>query len=145
MELLKEVLSAGGQVPLSSGRRTPVIHRAVEVLTNPASLARRQRNDAHLGQVSKRLREDSNANAAEVDETGYSLDENDVIRFADGKGRNLPAIPESMVADVLALVHTLHGHSGVGATLALVLRALSLAFSHSRHATIRVVMRVQET
>ena len=32
----------------------------------------------------------------------------------------LPAIPESMIAAVLALVHTLHEHAGVEATLALV-------------------------
>ena len=34
---------------------TPVIHRAVEVLTNPAALARRQQDNAHFCQVRKSL------------------------------------------------------------------------------------------
>ena len=49
----------------------------------------------------------------------YSLGTDDVVRYDDGKGRKLPAIPVAMVADIIALVHTLHGHAGVGATLSL--------------------------
>ena len=65
----------------------------------------------------------SNGVGAEAnDTTGSSSDDDDVIRYADyDKGRNLPAIPEAMMADVLALAHTLHGHAVVGAILALVL------------------------
>ena len=98
----------------------PAIHRAVEVLTNPASLVRRQRDDAHLGQVRKSLCDGSGTGAGGVGTTDYGLDDNDTIRHADEKGKKLPAIPKSMEADALALVHTLHEHAGVGATLALV-------------------------
>ena len=59
------------------------------------------------------------ARAGGVDTTGYGLD-NNIIRKVDEKGRKLPEIPESIVAHVLALVHTLHRRVGVEATLALV-------------------------
>ena len=98
----------------------PVIHRAVQIFTNPASLARWQRDDPHQGQVRQSLCGSSGTGVGELNTTGYGLD-NDVIRYADGNGRKLPAIPVSMVADVLALAHTLNGHAGVGAILALVL------------------------
>ena len=52
---LGEVLSAGEEVTRSTEPRHviegPAIHRAVQVLTNPALLVRRQRDDDHLGQV----------------------------------------------------------------------------------------------
>ena len=113
---LGEVLSAGGEVPRSSAARqvmeTPAIHRAVRVLTNPATLARRQQDDTHLGQVCKSLC-DSGAGEGGVDTTSYGLDDEEVVRHTDEQGRKLPAIPESMISDVLVLVHTLHGHAGV--------------------------------
>ena len=52
---------------------------------------------------------------------GYGLDGNGLIPYADEKGRKLPTIPESTVVDVLALVHTLRGHAGVGATFVFIL------------------------
>lgn len=48
------------------------------------------------------------------------MDENDIVHFVDVRGRNLIAIPQCMVADILALVHGLQGHAGVGATLSVV-------------------------
>ena len=45
--------------------------------------------------------------------TGYDVGDSDVIRYVGDKGRKLPAIPVSIVADLLALVHTLHGHARV--------------------------------
>ena len=80
---------------------TPAIHRAVQVLINPASLARRKRDDSHLGQVRKSLCGSRGTDVGGIDTTGYGLDDNDVFRYADEKSRKLPAIPESMVADVL--------------------------------------------
>ncbi|CAN0438184.1 unnamed protein product, partial [Pylaiella littoralis] len=50
----------------------------------------------------------------------YILDDHDTIRFLDTRGRKLIAIPQTMISDILALVHGLHGHAGVGATLTLV-------------------------
>ena len=50
----------------------------------------------------------------------YNLDDRGVIWFSPKDQKPLLAIPAAMVPDVLALVHTLHGHVGVGATLALV-------------------------
>ena len=97
----------------------PAIHRAVQVLTKPAALARQQ-DDTHLGQVRKSLCDSSGTGEEGVDTTSCGLDDDDVVRYTNEQGRKLPAIPESVIADVLALVHTLHGHAGVGATLALV-------------------------
>ena len=128
MTTLGRCFQQGGEVPRSSLRSSEARHiteasaidRAVHVPTNPASLARRQRDDCQLGQVRRSLRDSNGVGAEGIDTTGYSLDDDDVIRYADDKGRKLPAIPEAMIADVLALVHTLHGRAGVGATLALV-------------------------
>ena len=97
---------------------TTAFHRAVRVLTNPATLARRQQDDTHLDQVRKNSC-DSSAGKGGVDTTSYGLDDDEIVRYTDKQGRKLPAIPESMISDVLALVHTLRGHAGVGATLAL--------------------------
>lgn len=47
----------------------------------------------------------------------HSKGNDDAIRFQAEEGKTLPAIPKSMVADVLALSHTLFGHFTVGATL----------------------------
>ena len=83
---LGEVLSAGGEVPRSSEAyqviETPAIHRAVQVLTNPATLARRQQDDTHLGQVRKNLC-DSSAGKGGVDTISYGLDDDEVVRYTD--------------------------------------------------------------
>ena len=50
----------------------------------------------------------------------YNLDDRGVIWFSPKDEKPLLAIPAAMVPDVLALVHRLHGHIGVGATPALV-------------------------
>ena len=42
----------------------------------------------------------------------YRLDEKGVIWFSPKEEKPLLAIPAAMVPDVLALVHTLHGHVG---------------------------------
>ena len=83
---LMEVLSAGGEAPRSSEdyqvMETPAIHRAVQVLTYPAALARRQQNDAHLGQVRKSLC-DSGTGKGGVDTTSYGLDDDEVVRYTN--------------------------------------------------------------
>lgn len=48
------------------------------------------------------------------------MDEKGVIWFAKHVDKPSLAIPAAMVPDILALVHTLHGHVGVGATLSLI-------------------------
>lgn len=118
-----EVLAARGEVPTSSSSQASggasAIDLTARVLTRPSELAHRQRDDTHLGQVRKVLRNgvDSSQGGSGCDR--YSLGADDVVRYDDGKGRKLPAIPVAMVADIIALVHTLHGHAGVGATLSL--------------------------
>ena len=81
---------------------SPAIHRAIQVLTNPASLTRRQRADSHLGQIFNSSCCSSGTVVEEVDTTAYGLDDNDVIGYAHEKGRKLPAILESTLANVLA-------------------------------------------
>ena len=118
-----EVLAARGEVPRSSagpdGRGTSAIDRAAQVLTRPSILAQRQRDDTLLGQVRKSLSEKANTGQGGRVDKRYDLGADEVIRYDDGKGRKLPAIPDSMVADIIALVHTMHGHAGIGATLSL--------------------------
>ena len=120
-EDLGEVLSAEGEFPRSSKTsdimEKPAMHRAVQVFTNPATLARQQQDDTRLGQVRSGLRESSGTCAGGVDTKGYVLDKDDAIRYTDERGKGLPAISESMDVYVFGLVHTLPGHAGVGITL----------------------------
>ena len=104
-----EVLAARGEVPTSSSSQATggasAIDLTARVLTRPSELARRQRDDTHLGQVRKVLSNgvDSSQGGSGCDR--YSLGTDDVVRYDDGKGRKLLAIPVAMVADIIALVH----------------------------------------
>ena len=116
------VLSAGGRgvVPSPSpGSDQSAAARAVSTLANRPSLAKLQSEDVLLGQVRTVLKRGEGHNEIDASTKGYSLDENDVLRFEYEVGKRRVAIPAKMVADVLALVHTSHGHVGVGATLPL--------------------------
>ena len=50
----------------------------------------------------------------------YVIDENNLVWHTPNDSKPVLAVPRSIVPELLALVHTLHGHAGVGATLALV-------------------------
>lgn len=119
---LGEVLSAGGEVPSSRPQRleSPAVHRAIQTLIVPGVLVQRQRDDTHLGQVRSSLEGEGSGAVGGVDTKGYSVGADSIIRHEDSTGRRTPAIPADMVADVLSLVHSLHGHAGVGATQAAV-------------------------
>ena len=123
-DILK-VLSAGGEVPqgaLDTAATGPAsasaVDEAVRILSKPATLAQRQKDDALLGQV-RRLLEGGESGREDVPvvSDGYSVDADGVLRFRVEGGKNLPAIPQSLVTDILALTHSLIGHAGVGATL----------------------------
>ena len=58
-----------------------------------------------MGQVRKSLSEKANTGQGGRVDKRYDLGADEVIRYDDGKGRKLPAIPDSMVADIIALVH----------------------------------------
>ena len=67
------------------------------------------------------LNRTSPTNIHEEQPEQYVIDDRDLIWFT-GKTAKKPtlAIPRSVVADVLSLVHTLHGHPGVASTLILI-------------------------
>ena len=125
-DLIREVLNARGEVPRSAAAATanedgfalPVVQRVVKILTEPDSFGERQREDTLLGQVWKGLSGVQEEAEEPVDVSGYEIGSDGILRFKDETGRKLLAVPQSMVADVLALVHTLYGHAGVGATIA---------------------------
>lgn len=114
---VSEVLAAGGDMPRSRAAQQPrptvPVDRAASILTDPAILVAQQREDSHLSQVRECLDKPGCR-------TDYCVDEQGIIRFVDSGGKKVIAVPQSMVADVLALVHELHGHVGVGPTLTLV-------------------------
>ena len=116
-----DVLSAGGEVPQSATPAPMVpVDKAAEFLTNPATLCQQQRNDPLLSQVWDKLeRVEKGANVTWKG-VEYRRDDAGVIRVSGAKRKGLMAIPQCMVADILALVHSLQGHAGVGATLSLV-------------------------
>ena len=121
---VEQVLSAGGDVLPSSSEQVisssavPAFRAALKLLSDPAALASRQQDDAHLAQVCKDLVGDE-GRAGGDRLLGYSRDESGVLWF-EQNGKKVPVIPQCMVPDVIALVHLFHGHAGVGATLHLV-------------------------
>ena len=48
----------------------------------------------------------------------YLIDDKNLVWDTPNDSKPVPAVPRSMVPEYLALVHTLYGHAGVGATLA---------------------------
>ena len=121
-----ELLNAGGEVPSSraadlevEGSASSTVEHAIHVLTRPESFVQRQREDALLGQVWRSLSGTEEQSAGQVDVEGYHVGTDGILRFQKELGKKLLAVPQSMVPEILALVHTLHGHVGVGATIAI--------------------------
>ena len=50
----------------------------------------------------------------------YLIDEKELVWYPPDKSKPVLAVPRSVIPELLAIVHTLHGHAGVGATLSLV-------------------------
>ena len=50
----------------------------------------------------------------------YLIDEKEQVRYTLDSNKPVLTVPCSMVSDYFALVHTLHGHAGIGAALALI-------------------------
>lgn len=67
----------GGGVPRSSEAyqvmKTPAIHRAVQVLTTPVSLPRRQPDGSHLGHVRKSFCDSSGSGAEESNTISHAI------------------------------------------------------------------------
>ena len=54
-----------------------------------------------------------------MDVTGFDIGGDGLLPCRDDVGRRRLAVPQPMTPDVLALVHTLQGHAGIGATKAI--------------------------
>ena len=96
----------------------PVLDRALRTLTDITALRRRQQHDHWLGRVRSQLLsgELGDVRYAEF----YMLDDRDLIWYSTKETREPTlAIPRALVPELLALIHHLHGHSGVASTLAL--------------------------
>ena len=123
-----ELLNAGGDAtrsttgPSMGGSGTSAVQQAINGLTKPESFIQRQREDAFFGQVCQRLSGFEDETREQVDVTGYDIGEDGLLRYRDAAGRRRLAVPLTMIPDVLALVHTLQGHSGIGATIAIACR-----------------------
>ena len=96
----------------------PVLDRALRTLTDITALRRRQPHDHWLGRVRSQLLsgQPGDVRSAEC----YMLDDRDLIWYSTKETREPTlAIPRALVPELLALIHHLHGHSGVASTLAL--------------------------
>ena len=125
------VLDAGGQRgekastssanPLAkegSSDTEPVLDRALRTLTDITVLRSRQQHDHWLGRVRSELLsgQPGDVRCAEC----YMLDDRDLIWYSRKETREPTlAISRALVPELLALIHHLHGHSGVASTLAL--------------------------
>ena len=96
------------------------MQQAVRGLTQPESFAQRQREDTLLCQVCQRLNVYKARPGEQIEVSGYDIGDDGLLRFRDSVGRRRLVVPQSMIPDVLALVHTLQGHAGIGATVAIV-------------------------
>ena len=118
---------------------TPAIHRVVQNLTNPAPLVRRPRDNSHLGQIRKSLCGSSGTGTEGVDTTGYGLDDNNVIRYADEKFRKTnPCLPKYSLGAHFAQASRSRSYFGLDTP------SFSLVFVYPPHATIRVIVRGPE-
>ena len=119
---IDDVLLVGGEVASSSttadapAETASTIERALKSLTETSLLTAQQNNDPFLKQIIMSGVE--NKTCPEHDR--YLIDEKNLVWYTPNDSKPVLAVPRSMAPVLLALVHTLHGHAGVGATLALV-------------------------
>ena len=117
-----DVLLVGGEVASSStaadapAETASAIERALKALTETSLLAAQQNNDPLLKQIIMSWVEKKTC----PEHDRYFIDEKNLVWYTPNDSKPVLAVPRSMVSEHLALVHTLHGHAGVGATFALV-------------------------
>ena len=107
--------SAKDDLATRPARTDSAIDRALQSLTNTPDLVKKQIDDHVLGEVrAALLRGDA------TDGERYSVDDQELMWYSNLVGKMVLAVPRCLVPEVLALVHSLHGHAGVASTLALV-------------------------
>ena len=119
---IDDVLLVGEEVANSStvadapAETASAIERALKALTETSLLAAQQNNDPLLKQIIMSGVEKQTC----PEHDRYLIDEKNLVWYTPNDSKPALAVPRSMVPEFLALVHTLHGHAGVGATLAFV-------------------------
>ena len=119
---IDDVLLVGGEVAGSStaadtpAKTAPAIERALKALTETSLLAAQQNNDPLLKQIIMSGVEKKPC----PEHDRYLIHEKNLVWYTPNDSKPVLAVPRSMVPELLALVHTLHGHARVGAKLALV-------------------------
>ena len=115
-----DVLIAGGEITSSlttatvPAETTSAIEHARKALTETSLLVSQQKVDPFFRQIRDRLGEKQTRLENDL------IDEMELVWHAPDSSKPIIALPFSMLSELLALVYTLHGHAGVGATLALV-------------------------
>ena len=116
------VLLVGGELASSSiaadapAETASAIERAMKALTETSLLATQQNNKPLLKQIIMSWVEKKTC----PEHDRYLIDEKNLAWYTPNDSKPVLAVPRRMIPELLALVHTLHGHAGVGATLALV-------------------------
>ena len=119
---IDNILLVGGEVVSSStaadapAETASAIGRALKALTETFLLAAQQNNDPLLKQIIMSWVEKKTCPGHDR----YLIDERNLVWYTPNDSKPVLAVPRSMVPELLALVHTLHGHAGGGATPALV-------------------------
>ena len=95
------------------------VDRCIRMLSDIPQLVEKQLRDRHLNAVRVALLEGEETSEGPHISNEYVLDDQDLV-WKTGKGSKARlAIPQSLVPDLLALVHAQHGHPGVAGTTAL--------------------------
>ena len=92
------------------------IERALKALKETSILVTQQNNYPFLRQIRNSLV----GKNERLENERYLIDNKELVWYTPDDSKPVLAVPRSMVPELLALVHTLHGHAGVGATFALI-------------------------
>ena len=114
------VIPSGGE-DVRGSNADSVIDRALRSISDFESLRNLQQRDHIFGKVRSQLLQDSQDDEALRIKDKYVLDDNDLLWHvpSEGKQQGRLAIPRALVPEMLSLVHVMHGHPGIAATLIL--------------------------
>ena len=92
------------------------MERVLKALKETSILSSQQKNDPFLKQTRYTLVGEQ----TRPENDRYLIDDQELVWYTPDNSKPGLAVPRSMVSELLGLVHTLHGHAGIGATLSLV-------------------------
>ena len=118
--LVKEGMSDAGEAGPNEEDTEPVLDCALRALTDITTLREKQHHDHWLGRVQSQLLSSQPGDVTVRNADLLILDDRELIWYSTNETiKPILEIPRTLVPELLALIHHLHGHPGVASTLAL--------------------------